>query len=186
MSEFLFKCNQCRYEQLIPDYLPRVYVLEDGRTVDMPQRHVWCTVCRRVTPAESLDWSPQEIETQTDVAKTLKRTASHDEAKKMERDNQFAREAFQEWKARRRNAANCLVCSNHSIALPASEMCSILHAECGGTLCLTSSFCSASSRTWIEPHRYDTEGTLIQQGILHLDAGPGRGMKDQPLPLWYD
>ena len=183
-----YNCDTCEF-RLDIDFIPRVYVLEDGRQLNMQQRHVWCTQCNCVTVAESLvesagkrQWFRERYEMQrqklasSDLEDIRERVSTQKSIEAMDRYQQL----LKEWQSIRIREPFCLRCGNSQISIPESEFSSIPHPTCGGQL-----ECNATIQggTYVspEPHKYSIEGEFIEPGYHRGFIGD----KLKPLDLWW-
>jgi ribosomal protein S27AE len=166
-----YTCNTCDFTLQI-DLIPRVYLFDDGRQLNMQQRHIWCTQCDCVTVAESLVESPgRQIWLQERYQRQIEKLANADLTDAIERnsveksiqamDNYF--QLLKEWQSVRKREPFCLRCGNSSIVVPESEFSDLPHPTCGGRLeCMG----SAQGGTYVgfAPHKYSVDGEFIEPG----------------------
>lgn len=186
---FHFTCTRCELAIDI-DYIPREYVLSDGTTVAMPQRHVWCTTCATIRPAESLDRDEAQAP-EPSRASTLPSTSSGVDAAKSDRmrrnlevrHRRLMEESrrFEAWRAFRRGPAACLKCRSTAFTLPDSAWSDLTHEPCGGTLKAAATLITGTFMR-VRPHQYSPEGDLIALGSRTVrQIGEYR---EAPLELW--
>lgn len=183
------KCDTCDYTLDI-DFIPRVYLFDDGRQLNMLQRHVWCTQCDCVTVAESLVESPARQTWFRDrYQNQCERLANADlidlGQKELVQKSIAAMDMYQqllnEWQIIRKRQPFCLRCCNTRVVVPESEFSDLPHPTCGGQLKCTG---SAQGGTYIgpEPHKYNIDGELIELGYNY---GLSDGSKQSTLDLWW-
>ncbi len=186
---FHYTCNTCDFSLDI-DFVPRVYVFDDGRQLSMQQRHVWCTACDRMTVAESLVESPgRRAWFQERYQRQCENLANSELIDAKEKDiiqkSIEAMDEYQqlliEWQSIRKRKPFCLSCGNTSIVVPESEFSPLGHPKCGGKLeCVGSA--QGGSYVGSEPHKYSVEGELIALGHK---CGLFEGEKRNALGLWW-
>jgi hypothetical protein len=183
---FHFSCNQCAFTLNI-DYLPREYVLPDGRCVHMEQRHVWCDRCATITPAEALDEDVASKEAGATMLslnhrelreKTFKHVWELELREKWIRESAERDSSREVWRALRKGPAACLKCRSAAISLPDASWADLVHGGCGGTMACSATLFGGTQLP-IKPHQYTPEGELIGCGARA--AGTSR---EEPLELW--
>lgn len=183
-----YRCDRCDF-QVATDFVPREYVLGEGRVFPMQQRHIWCDRCNTVTVAESLVEAPGERELRKRfreghraelTANNFRHEFERELRHKWLRDAEEYERSFAEWRSRRRSPPHCLRCGNDSIIVPIDRFSDLAHPPCGGTLRCTFDI-EAGTFVGPEPHKYSVDGELIELGYWQ---GPYHGDKRRPLELW--
>lgn len=194
-----YHCDRCGFHRDLM-YLPRVYSLGNGRSVPMYQRHVWCSTCCDISPAESLepdasareyvakrrrelvhlrDRSPEEV---AKLPPYERRTAQW--APKALSDWNIADRDLAEWHARRTAPAKCLRCGTRVVDLPANERQELTHGGCGGTIQAPADI-SSSNGPATYAHVYDIDGNLLEIGRKPRLI-PGQFKPEyEPMELFY-
>ena len=185
-----YKCDRCEFEKTI-DFIARDYELGEGRTIPIFQRHVWCTTCKTITPAESLEESSTSKKMREESIERHKRDLqkaefSHDFMEELL--NKWIKELeeyeinISEWKQHRISMPHCLVCGNENIEIPEDEYSNISHIGCGGTLESKISIRTGGSSI-VTPHKYSIDGEFLEIGSIQ-----GRYVGDpiSPLKLWWE
>ena len=186
---FHFKCDKCEFALDI-EYIPREYVFDDGRTMGMMQRHIWCGNCKTITVAEAFEEDPESHQWRLDRreqrkrdlnGKTFKHEFEPELRKKWIAESEDYDCNLREWQTIRTRPQHCLKCGNEQIDVPAKYWADIQHQECGGTLKCTATIIGG---TFIgpEPHKYNIDGELLELGYRH---GPFEGDEPTPLELWW-
>lgn len=191
---FHYQCDRCEYSLAI-DYIPREYVFDDGRTLPMLQRHIWCNKCMAITVAESFDEAPEtrryrleryEKHKQKLQDGSLGDAAEFDRLKKQIAASEEFERSLRDWQTLRSRPPHCLKCGNEQIAVATNDWDDIQHQECGGTLKCTMTIIGGTIIP-PEPHKYSVEGELIEIGFRHgpFEQGPLEQDKPTPLELWW-
>ena len=186
---FHFNCDNCDFSLDI-DFVPREYVFDDGQTLGMIQRHIWCGKCKTITVAEALDEDSDSrtwrFKRREQHMRDLERGAfKHDFEPDLRRKWIADLEQYdcnlRKWQSIRSRAQHCLKCGNEQIDVPKTQWADIQHQTCGGTLRCTATIIAG---TFIgpEPHKYTVDGDLIELGYRQ---GPFEGDKPIPLELWW-
>jgi len=185
-----YNCDKCELSRSI-NYIAREYDLSNGKYIPLFQRHVWCSKCQTITPAESLE--------ESDSSKKVRKEFVEEHREKLRTrvfDYDFEEELlhkwicdyeehernYKEWRSLRRSKPHCLVCGNEEIDIPSEEYCDIEHKGCGGNLICTMTIGSAVGHR-LTPHRYSIEGQLLEQGYTQSQF---EGEPRKPLSLWWE
>lgn len=173
-----YDCDKCDYRKILK-YLPREYKLDGDTFVGMQQRHFWCSGCNDLSVIESFDIEPYDVEFQENRLNELRafEKLSSDEIQKLASHERFAAERATEyiaeieqeqidwlkWKGLRKSPSRCLKCGKVEPLVPESNMQSLHHEGCGGTLECKISITSHNGPATFS-HIYNIEGELIEQG----------------------
>jgi len=183
---FHFRCNQCSFTLNI-NYIPREYVLPDGRRVAMMQRHVWCDRCATITPAEALDEDDAAKEANAMLLNlhrrelrenTFKHSWERDLREKWIRESAERDSAREDWRAMRKGPPACLKCRSTAISLPEASWADLVHGGCGGTMVCTATI-AGGAQLRSRPHEYTPEGKLIALGARAVGT-----VHERPFELW--
>jgi hypothetical protein len=177
---FNFACDKCDFNVDI-DYVPRVYVLPDGRTLSMMQRHVWCQRCKLITVAESLTEDPDanavrqwNRKRHLESLKTGRYVSSFKQDLAQQLMPEICREVIEEidetdrliaeWQCLRTAGQSCLRCGNTDIQIPEKKWADLVHVPCSGTLRCTANIIGGYFHDRRLPHKYNVDGELILRG----------------------
>jgi hypothetical protein len=192
---FHFACNACDFRVDV-DYLPRVYVLPDGRQLGMMQRHIWCESCTTIAVAEGLTEDPdnrawrterrdehrRSLETGVFVSAFTNEMAQKimpDLCRKWIEESEETDRLMAKWQSLRTAGQRCLRCGNADISFPEKDWIDLPHTPCKGILQCSATIQAGTFTDRRIPHQYDVDGHLIRRGK----------MSDAPdaddLPLWW-
>ena len=177
---FHFACDKCDFNVDI-EYVPRVYVLPDGRTLSMMQRHVWCPRCARITVAESLTEDPdayamrqrnREIHLErlktgiynSPFTRDLEKEIMPEICRAVIDEIEEMDKLVVEWQRLRTAGQSCLRCGNTEIQIPKSKWADLIHVPCSGTLRCKATIIGGYFVDPRLPHQYNVDGELVQRG----------------------
>jgi hypothetical protein len=195
-----YTCDRCNYKRSL-HYLPRAYVLDSDRTIQMEQRHFWCHTCGEIAVGEALHRNPDILKLQSERLSELRELASlpeeavdqlrHHERFRAERAVEMMEEIrridadWQEWRAVRTSPQKCLRCGSAAPDLPPSELSSFEHGGCGGLLVCTFPISSFNGPA-VHAHLYDVDGRFLKQGAKPKRIPGELHWRYEPLELFCD
>jgi len=192
---FHFTCDTCDFRVDI-EYVPRVYVLPDGRTLTMMQRHVWCPRCARVSVAEALTEDPDALAARLErrehhlesvhtgnyvsaFTKAMAQKIMPDLCRRWIRESDEMDQLIADWKRLRTAGQTCLRCGNTNMRVPEKSWADLPHVPCPGTLRCTGTIVGAVFVDRRLPHQYNVQGELVRRGRMSDDDDA------EELYLWW-